>query len=218
MYGFRNHEMNAMSLVKFYWDADLDAEKFKKDFNDKYYYYDINSLYPSCMIKKYPKPSSAKYSQENTQYYIKKYHGVSDIKISCPYMKYPLLPYRSRKSGKLLFPYGKFRGHYSHIELCKALSLGYKILKVYSSIYYTKTFYPFKKYIEDLYKKRLYYKEQDNEIYSKIFGDNVTDVTQEKAKQMILAYNFYDIIDDEAKKFNRTLISIRQFENENMKY
>ena len=40
MYGFRNHEMNAMSLVKFYWDADLDVEELKKDFNDKYYYYD----------------------------------------------------------------------------------------------------------------------------------------------------------------------------------
>lgn len=40
MYGFRNHEMNAMSLTKFYWYPNLDADKFKKDFNDKYYYYD----------------------------------------------------------------------------------------------------------------------------------------------------------------------------------
>ncbi|UCE07226.1 MAG: hypothetical protein JSW07_04110, partial [bacterium] len=40
MYAFRNHEMNAMSLVKLYWDHELDVEAFKKEFNDKYYYHD----------------------------------------------------------------------------------------------------------------------------------------------------------------------------------
>jgi len=40
MYTFRNHEMNAMSLTKFYWNPDLDTEKFKKEFNDKYYDHD----------------------------------------------------------------------------------------------------------------------------------------------------------------------------------
>jgi len=40
MYGFRNHEMNLMSLTKFYFDPDVDAEQFKKEFNDKYYYHD----------------------------------------------------------------------------------------------------------------------------------------------------------------------------------
>jgi len=40
MYTFRNHEMNAMSLTKFYWNPELDAESFKKDFNDKYYDHD----------------------------------------------------------------------------------------------------------------------------------------------------------------------------------
>ena len=40
MYGFRNHEMNAMSLTKFYWNPTLDVEEFKKEFNNKYYDHD----------------------------------------------------------------------------------------------------------------------------------------------------------------------------------
>jgi hypothetical protein len=32
--------MNAMSLTKLYWDPELDVEKFKKEFNDKYYDHD----------------------------------------------------------------------------------------------------------------------------------------------------------------------------------
>ena len=40
MYTFRNHEMNALSLTKFYWNPEMDTEKFKKEFNDKYYDHD----------------------------------------------------------------------------------------------------------------------------------------------------------------------------------
>lgn len=40
MYGIRNHEMNLIWLAKLYWNPNLDAEIFKNDFNDKYYYYD----------------------------------------------------------------------------------------------------------------------------------------------------------------------------------
>jgi len=39
MYMIRNHEMNLMSLIKFYWDPDKDTQEFIKDFFDKYYYH-----------------------------------------------------------------------------------------------------------------------------------------------------------------------------------
>ena len=40
MYMIRNHEMNLMSLIKFYWNPDKNAQEFVKDFCDKYYYHD----------------------------------------------------------------------------------------------------------------------------------------------------------------------------------
>lgn len=114
--------------------------------------YDINSLYPSVMLEAYPRPDSAKITNYPTQEHLE-YEGVSHVRIYCPYMEYPLLPVRH--DGKLVFPTGVFEGHYTHIELRKALELGYKIIKMYKTLYYTKTFYPFKNYVEDLYSKRL---------------------------------------------------------------
>jgi hypothetical protein len=78
-------------------------------------------------------------------------------------MKYPFLPYRA-KNGMLLFVLGKWRGSFTFLELRKALKIGYKILKCYKAFKYTKTFYPFKKYVNDLYKKRMKYKAEGNEI------------------------------------------------------
>ena len=40
MYTFRNHEMNLMSLVEFYWHPEIETDQFIKEFNDQYYYHD----------------------------------------------------------------------------------------------------------------------------------------------------------------------------------
>jgi hypothetical protein len=40
MYTFRNHEMNLMSLVEFYWHPERETDQFIKEFNDHYYYHD----------------------------------------------------------------------------------------------------------------------------------------------------------------------------------
>jgi hypothetical protein len=142
----------------------------EKGDNKYYYYYDFNSLYPSVMINKYPKPSSAsqlKNSNGNINYrVIENYEGVSDVLIYCPYMKYPILPVSTR--FKLLFPYGLIRGRYTHIELRYAIENGYILKKVYETVYYTKTFYPFKEYVEDLYKKRMEYKKSGNEVMQQV--------------------------------------------------
>lgn len=133
------------------------------------YYYDFNSLYPSCMLNRYPYPSSEKYIEDKkgnlSEEYIRKYEGVSEVIITSPkHMNYPLLP--ERKDNKLIFPTGNIAGYYTHIELRKAIQEGYKILKVYKSIYYTKTFYPFKKYVKTLYTLRKRYKKEGNEAMS----------------------------------------------------
>ncbi len=141
------------------------VEAFKRGINIEkriYRLYDVNNLYGYCMCKEYPLPSSCKISHYPREEFIHNYHGVSEVTIECPDMYYPFLPYRDKK---LIFPTGIFRGHYNHIELRKAIELGYKIHQIHKQIYYTETFYPFKAYVEDLYRLRLQYEKEGNYLY-----------------------------------------------------
>lgn len=132
---------------------------------------DFNSLYPSCMLNKFPLPQSIVKPENKTIENIKEYEGFSDVEIECDYMFYPLLPYRDFKLGKLIFPVGRWRSSYTHLELRRALELGYRINKIHSQYIYKKTFYPFRDYVNDLYNKRLEYKNDNNpmEVVVKLF-------------------------------------------------
>lgn len=138
----------------------------KKHKKKHLYFYDFNSLYPAVMMNEYPLPESCIQLKnfKSIEHYINKYHGVTKCRIQTPeYMKYPILPYRSDE-GKLIFPLGEFTGVWNNKELKIALENGYKILRVYKSIYYKRTFYPFREYVTDLYNKRLYYQKKNNNI------------------------------------------------------
>lgn len=145
------------------------TEVFKRGFYKNIYYYDINSLYPSVMLKELPLPQSVEkpifYSVEN----IKKFMGVSKVKIKTPKnLKKPLLPFRH--DGKLVFPLGVFTGTYTHLELEKAIRLGYEIISIEEQIIYKRTFIPFKKFVYDLKGLRDQQKSNNNplEIVTKL--------------------------------------------------
>jgi hypothetical protein len=133
---------------------------FGKDSNDglngvPYYLGDVNSLYPSVMMKEFPDPSTYKISTDNTTKYIENFDGMSHVEIFCPDMDYPLLPFRHGQ--KLMFPTGTWSGWYVNAELRKAEQCGYKIKNVRKSIYYTENYFPFADYVKDLYEQRLLY-------------------------------------------------------------
>ena len=136
------------------------CEAFSRGMIRNYNYYDFNSLYPFVMTKDYPDPNTMRLTYKNHIGYIKEYEGISEVEISCPYMKYPLLPYRT--DTKLLFPIGRWRASYTHIELRKALKLGYKIHNVYKTYYFKATIAPFRDFVNDLYSLRLRYKRDKN--------------------------------------------------------
>ena len=116
-------------------------------------YYDINSLYPSVMLKNIPLPQSGRYNEKGYINGIIKYMGVTRVNITCPEdIDKPLLP--KRLDGKLIFPTGTFEGVYTHAELNKALKLGYEINDIKEQMVYTKSKKLFKDYVESLYKKR----------------------------------------------------------------
>jgi len=127
------------------------------------YFYDVNSLYPHVMAKNvFPDPNSLRINHYNELDYIYNYEGISDVTIFCPYMDYPLLPYRF--DSKLLFPTGTFRGWHTHIELREALKLGYVIKKVHKCMYYNETERPFADYVKDVYGLRMRYKAENNPL------------------------------------------------------
>jgi hypothetical protein len=137
--------------------------------NVKYYLGDVNSLYPSVMMKEYPVPDKYRISTENTTRYIENFDGMSHVELDCPMMQYPLLPYRH--NTKLMFPVGTWSGWYVNAELRKATQLGYTIKAVRKSIYYTENYFPFADYVQDLYNKRLAYQAEGSpmELVVKLF-------------------------------------------------
>lgn len=132
----------------------------------KWYYGDVNSLYPSCMLEEYPVPMSVKYkSKINKDEYSDylKYEGVSVFTINVPYMKYPPLPFR--KDGKLVFPCGTLKEQsYTHLEIRNALKYGCEIIEMKEVLYYTETYRFFGDYVETLYSMRMNYKKEKSEM------------------------------------------------------
>ncbi len=117
--------------------------------------YDINSLYPFVMRSyQYPDPNylhgPLDIVPDNV---IFDYEGVSDVTIEIKDCYIPPLPYRHE--DKLYFPVGCLRGHYTHVEIRKALSLGAKLLDVHTTLYSEKTCNPFVSYVDTLYDMRL---------------------------------------------------------------
>lgn len=159
------------------------VEVFKRGTVRNCNYYDFNSLYPSVMRNAYPEVSSSRYREKGSLHIIEEEEGISEVIItSPPNLRIPLLPYRSGE--KLIFPVGTFRGHYTHVELRRALSLGYVIEHIGEQIYYTRTHSPFKAYVETLYSERkelksrgdnteLVIKLMMNSLYGK-FGQRIT--------------------------------------------
>lgn len=120
-----------------------------------------NSLYPSCMMNRFPDPNTLRTSYVNSVEKIMQYEGCSDVDIFCPNMRHPLLPYRM-PSKKVVFPCGSFDGWYTHVELRKAIELGYRIIKVRKSHWYKDTCEPFKEFVEDMYNKRMMWQSEKN--------------------------------------------------------
>lgn len=131
---------------------------------NRLYYVDINSLYPSVMRDfTFPDPNSRRIARQNTLQYIIEFEGMSRVDIVSPeHMNVPFL--HLKRQMNIIFPLGSFHGWYTHVELRKALELGYTINKVYKSYYYLETIQPFKQYVDDLYKKRQEFKQQGNKI------------------------------------------------------
>lgn len=108
-------------------------------------YLDVNSLYPSVMVGKYPDIADLRNGGK---------YGAVDATVEVPDMYIPPLPHRS-ESGKLLFPVGRFRGVWTTNEIGYARTLGVRIRKIHKRIGSSFRVSPFKDYIVTCYAERL---------------------------------------------------------------
>lgn len=116
--------------------------------------YDINSLYPSAMLKNLP----LEYIGETNTFDGR--NGFYRIEAYCPEMYIPVLPVKTAK-GKLIFPTGYIKGVYHTSEIIEAMKHGYTINKVIEGKLFTESNEFFKDYINYWYDQRLKAKKGD---------------------------------------------------------
>lgn len=149
------------------------TETYKRGSFDNVFCFDINSLYPSAMLENIPDPNKSRELKQGTYYNINKFEGVSEVLVSVPDMYMPPLPLR--REGKLLFPVGTFKGHYTHIELRNAIKNGVTILEIGEQIVYKKTYPFFKSFVEQHYSERRVYQKEKSplELLEKLIMNNL---------------------------------------------
>lgn len=143
---------------------------FNKALTGNIQYVDYNSLYPSTMLGEFPviRPGQFKFTKKPN---IKQNEGIAHVRIFAPTdLVIPYLPYRSATTKSLLFPVGRFSGHYTYFELREAEKIGYKIEKIYNAFEFRAGNHrPFKTFVETLYEKRMKAKKAGDEMLSDSF-------------------------------------------------
>lgn len=134
--------------------------------NDKYYYLDINSMYPAVMKTNYYPCKYINYelnvSLIKLNIYLKKFCIIAKVLIDT---KKPIIP--TRINGKVVFPVGKFNAVLATPELKLALKEN-AVKKVLSIAIYQKEKI-FTEYVDFFYNQRLKAKEDNNEAYILFF-------------------------------------------------
>lgn len=134
--------------------------------------YDINSLYPSVMHDfEYP----GEFSHWQCDLCLDEF-SISHCLVTCPEnIKIPLLG--TKINDKYIFPTGTFEGHFTNVELKKAIDLGYKIEKVYRTAVFKNAKKIFKEFISFFYNerkktdcpvKKIVYKDLMNHLYGRL--------------------------------------------------
>ena len=124
-------------------------------------YYDVNSLYPTMMLNKFPIPQSIKKGHNNIKDIIN-YMGITECSVECPLnMSIPILPLR-KDDGKIIYPTGKFKGVWTNEILKYAIENDYKVTDITRQYIYTECYELFKSYVTTLYDLRKEYKLNKN--------------------------------------------------------
>lgn len=132
------------------------VEVFDMNLKNEVAVYDINSMYPSVMLK--PVPINSYFCLENVspgkaEEIILNNHGFADVTVTSRREFFPLL--WTKQDGKLLFTnFRKSRGSFAFPELRKMLEKGGVIDKVHKIIVFDDSKPIFKEYVKEIYSIR----------------------------------------------------------------
>lgn len=125
-----------------------------KPYGEKFYAYDVNSLYPFCMKKDMPVGTPRPH---DVSLGLEKLFGFAYAKVECPRnLKIPVLPVKSIVNGseKLRTPAGVFKGVYFSEELKYAATLGYSI-KLIKAVQFDRHKNLFHGFVDFFYDRKL---------------------------------------------------------------
>ena len=117
---------------------------------DNIFHFDFSGMYTNRLKEKFPYGDFSIEIEPNDIEKIGFYSVVVDSNINL----IPILPYRCKKTKKLLFPNGVFSGLYWHEELKLFIENGGKIKKIYWAAVFEKEDYVFKDFSEFCIKNR----------------------------------------------------------------
>ena len=130
-------------------------------------YYDINSSYPRAMLEDMPAGEVRQFGPskgiDSFAKYAESAVGFVECSVEIPDTCYlPPLPHRDTRTGKLLFPIGRFSGVWSWVELKLLLDplVGGKITRVKRSVWFER-----KNLFFDFVKELYSYRDKSSEFY-----------------------------------------------------
>lgn len=142
-------------------------EQWKNDFERQSYYggrcevfkrgeytvnsYDVNSMYVAIMRDELiPNPTISKYlkDEDTIRGMINSEFLTIECQVTTPKSRIGLLPYRDLETGKLIFPYGTWRGVFNSVELREAIKWGANIDKIYRALWYPESKNYFREYAQ----------------------------------------------------------------------
>ena len=172
--------------------------------------YDYNSLYPTAMHDNDFPSEFLGWTDELAL----DCFSISHCEVTCPNdLAIPLLPTKTEK-GKLIFPTGTFDGVYTNVELAKAVSLGYKVNKVYKTAVFGNGGKIFKEFINHFYTlrkntkdpvKKIVYKDLMNHLYGRLaINDEREQVTFSPKSETAKIHSKFDYGDYEIRLYSET--------------
>jgi hypothetical protein len=132
--------------------------------------YDVNSMYPYCMLNEFPE-----YLVDDMGFVREK--GIIEATVSVPTDEFVAPLVHRGRDGRLTFPVGCFRGVWTYDEVRFAMERGAKLIKVHTAVGCDSLVRPFDFYIHTLYDKRkrstdpaerLFLKVMMNSLYGKL--------------------------------------------------
>ena len=127
---------------------------------------DINSLYPSVMLKEFPGVLECWNKHDLPKY------GVAKVTIKVPETEIPVLPYRNGE-GRIYYPWGTFTGSWTVAEINAAVARGAKIVKVLDCMGTNEATRPYVDYVTKLYDARLGSKSDAEKLFFKLLLNNL---------------------------------------------